>query len=814
MKKIIHKIIIIGFWSGVVLAAGIGIYTSIIYFDWRDRQDQVLEKLFTYKKQLDYLRKPVPSEGSMGRITIGAVAIPSKVYDRNQKLIGEFYIERRTLIPIEKMPPYLPKALVASEDRRFYEHGGVSYRAITRAMLTNLVRLRYAQGGSTITQQLAKVLFTEQEKTMRRKVFELFCTFAIEKRFTKKEILEMYLNLIFMGHSNYGIESASHYYFNKPATKLTLPETAMLIGILPSPNRFSPVNDLSEALLRQALVLNAMKEMGYTEEKKVKRELKSFHKTWDIYKIDSKYNSDIGAYSTGSLRVNKAPFFLDYIKSKLLKKYGYSSEEILKGGLRIYTTLDYEKQQRAAIALKRGIEKQREKYRAMMKSAKSKKKKIYAQARRKTNGVFITLHPQSGHILTMIGGAEYSSKNLFNRSVNSYRQIGSLMKPFVYYTALEKRLITPAAMLKDKKTVYGKYKFNNYDYKFLGEITAYEALRKSRNTVAVRLFKEIGFGALLELFESILDTPSGQFGSDERQNQNIKKRIPRELGVALGAVEFSPLEVAQAYATLLNDGYRVEPEFILKIEDASGKLLWSAPRQVKKYRILDPDAAYITVSMLEGALKKGGTAGWIERYRTANPDLYWPPMAGKTGTTSDHKDVWFAGLTPEEISIVWIGTDYNTSLGRKATGGGMAAPVWIDYISGARTPPQNSRPVSFAGNYTLGVITRESFCPKSGGVPLEQESCPHALVDFPFIRGEEPDFFCPLHKPAAPEPEPQTKTETEKTPPDASSENADAPVKEPEESPEKTSEETSQETPETQKNSAAPSKESTTPPEQ
>ncbi|MES0491362.1 MAG: biosynthetic peptidoglycan transglycosylase, partial [Leptospirales bacterium] len=258
------------FYAGLAFFIFASAYTTYYYIKWKSSEEIVLEKLKTYKKQLDYLRTGhTTSNSDGGSATIGAVAIPTVVYDRNGFKIGEFFIERRTLIPIEQIPPYVIKALIASEDRNFYDHGGVSYRSIMRAMVQNLLSFRFAQGGSTITQQLAKVLFTQQEKTIGRKIFEYFCTLEIEERFTKDEILEMYLNLIYMGHGNYGIESASQYYFNKNARRLTIGEASMLVGLLPNPSIYSPINDLSQSIRRQKTVFTALSIMNLLTDKQI-----------------------------------------------------------------------------------------------------------------------------------------------------------------------------------------------------------------------------------------------------------------------------------------------------------------------------------------------------------------------------------------------------------------------------------------------------------------------------------------------------------------------------------------------------------------
>ncbi len=764
MKKITKNILIYGTLASVLLGILLGIYTFVVYADWNERKDDVLEKLIAYKKQLDYLRQPTISEESTGTLKLGAVAIPSRVYDRNEKLIGEFYTERRTLVNFNKLPPYLSEALIASEDRKFYEHGGINIHSILRAFLTNLVTFSYSQGGSTLTQQLAKVLFTNQEKTIRRKIFEFFCTLEIEDHFTKNEILEMYLNLIYMGHGNYGVESASQYYYNKHAADLTLAESAILIGLLPSPTRFSPINDLEGALKRQQLVFNALADVGFRQEDELQKETELFLEAWEVRRENDVYVSNIGDFPDRDYRVNLAPYFLEYLKGKLLERF--TLEEILHGGMRIHTTLDYDRQKIAAETLRLGIQKQKEYIvettDANIEQMSPEEIRDFEKEIDMINGVFFSIDPNTGDILTMIGGSEYSQRNQFNRAIYAYRQIGSLMKPFVYYQAIEQRLISPATILADEPTEISGVKYDNYDGKYLGKITAYEALVKSRNTVAVRLLKDTGVGSLQSMFSDMLDAPKSE----------IKKRIPKELGVALGAAEFSPYELAISFGALANGGYRIEPAFLTRVEDSSGALLWAPPETNRKIRVLDPNAAFVTVSMLKGVFEPGGTAGWVANQRRQNPQLFSYEMAGKTGTTTNYRDAWFAGMTGNEVMIVWIGHDQNDSLGRGRSGGSLSAPVVVNYLSEYSASQQKSdirqrrvfvsidrrnkepeapehleagdRP-DFAPNFLLDDITYESFCLMSGLVPPDETACPGAVFNHPFLRGSEPGSYCPLH---------------------------------------------------------------------
>lgn len=719
--------------AGFIFMAISAIYVTRAYVSWKSQREDILGKLFNYKKQLDQLRSNIPAEELGGSdITVGAVAIPSRVYDQNEKLIGEFYTERRTLINLDKLPGYIGQALIASEDRRFYEHHGIRYSSIFRAILKNIITFHYSQGGSTLTQQLAKVLFTNQEKTIDRKLFEFFCTLTIEERFTKNQILEMYLNLIYMGHGNFGIESASQFYFNKSSETLNLAEAALLVGLLPSPERYSPVNDLEKSLIRQRHVLNALMETKISTKTAANNSLAAFYSQWKVQKINNRMTSLVGLFPDRSYRINMAPFFLEEIRKNLLKSY--TPNELMKGGLKIYTTLDFDRQRNAEIALRKAIALQKKTFENEKIKAQNSKNaagvEYYKEALEKTNGAFITIDPKSGYILTMIGGSEFSSSNQFNRSTMAYRQVGSLLKPFIYYLAIDEKKLTPASIVKDEPVKVGKFDFHNYDGEYLKEITLYEALKKSRNTIAVKSLQLVGIKSFKNLLENLLD-------------DKLAERVPHEIGISLGTPGFTPIEVATMYSVLVNNGKSVKPVMLLRIEDAQGRPLWNNEESPAERQILNPDSAYVVVQMLGSIFEKDGTSGWVADYKKNNKSALNFEIAGKTGTTSDHKDAWFAGMTSDEVSVVWIGSDMNAPLGFDKSGGSICSPVWIEYINNTK---KNSPPPPFRENFSLDKITHESFCLKSGGVPHSKDSCPNAIHNQTFLSGTEPDFFCPVHK--------------------------------------------------------------------
>ncbi|MES0492094.1 MAG: transglycosylase domain-containing protein, partial [Leptospirales bacterium] len=455
---------------------------------------------------------------------------------------------------------------------------------------------------------------------------------------------------------------------------------------------------------------------------------------WNVKTIEETMISSIGDFPDRAYRLNRAPFFLNYIKSVLLTQF--SSEVITEGGLKVYTTLDYGKQKIATEMLAKQIKKQKEYYDKLITKASAKNKIKYQAAKDQTNGVFISLEPSTGHVLTMIGGTEFSTGNQFNRALKAYRQVGSLMKPFVYYLALLNEYVTPATIVSDSPFSKGGFTFKNYDYKYLGDITVYEALKRSRNTVAVRLMEQVGHKKLRDLMADLLNIDYG----------TIKKRIPAEIGVALGTVEFTPLEMAMAYGAFINNGLSVTPKYILKVQQ-NNKTLYE-PKSEDSRHVVDPSTSFVLINMMQGVFTPNGTASWVSRYRTKYPDRIPYQIAGKTGTTSGYKDAWFVGLTSDEVSIVWVGSDYNASLGNGRSGGSLCSPAWINYIVSSK---RNSPSKNFSEIYTLDNITYENFCPVSGGVPHDESLCLEQ-VEHPFLAGTEPDFFCPLHDPLPPPP--------------------------------------------------------------
>ncbi len=581
--------------------------------------------------------------------TLSVAAEPTRIYDRHGQLIGEYVAERSLYVRSEKdLPAFLKKALVATEDRTFYQHRGLNLRAIGRAMASNILAGRKKQGGSTLTQQLAKVLFTTRRKTYSRKTFELFCARRLEEKFTKDQILLMYLNFVYFGHGCYGVECASRIYFGKPTRSLELAESALLAGIIASPNNYSPFANIELAKARQRTVLRRMARAGYIPEGAAERYAKEF---W--LRMEAKLGAPEDSF--WRMNVNRAPYFIEHIRRRLEGRF--SKERILKGGLRIHTTLDLEIQRAGKRALRDGLAEENRRYRVKHPSAAAR-----------IEGGLAAVDPADGAVLALVGGSGFSFRNQLDRASGGRRPVGSALKPFVYAAAFESGKFSPADKMVDELSSYrrgpGKrWTPRNYTGKYYGEVTLETALRKSLNTVAVRLLSRIDIDDVIRLISEASGAPRSNF--------------PRNLVLALGSPGLTPLETASAYAIFGNGGRPVRPYSIVRIEDREGKVI-EEHRAERLEPILSTATCAAMLSVLAGVLKPGGTAAGAAR-RTG----FGLPAAGKTGTTDDYRDAWFAGLTPDLAAAVRVGhDDMRRPLGRGRSGGIVAAPIWMRFVKG------------------------------------------------------------------------------------------------------------------------------------
>lgn len=554
-------------------------------------------------------------------------AVSSQVFDSHGRLITTLHSDQNRLpIDINKVPQNLQNAFIAAEDNRFYEHIGIDPIGIFRAIFANLTNRGIAQGGSTITQQLAKNAFLSQEQTLKRKIQEAMLALEIEHKYSKKEILEMYMNQIYFGQGAYGIQTAAKTYFNKDVNELTLTQCAMLAGLPKSPNYYSPFNNLNEAKKRKNVVLDQMVKYGYVSAAEAE---------------DAK-NQDLGlSKSHQSKEADEYASFIDYVSQQVAKKYG--DDALYKEGLKIYTTMDVDKQHAAVRAM-----------RNLPNNYTDENGLPQPQA------AIVSIDPKTGHILAMVGGRGQDS---FNRASMAVRQPGSAFKPFVYLTALQHDM-TPDTTMDDQPVTYGSWSPKNAGGSYSGTMTLSDALAHSVNTIAVQLADQVGTKNIIANAKKM-----GITTLDAKDDN---------LAMALGGLTkgVTPLEMASAYGTFANKGVHVKPTAIVKILDRNGNVLEDAStleKEETKTRVMSEREAYEMTTMLEGVIDHGtGTAAAIGR-----------PAAGKTGTTDDNKDAWFVGYTPDIVTAVWIGDDTGSHSLGEIYGGTIPAEIWKDYMSSA-----------------------------------------------------------------------------------------------------------------------------------
>ncbi|WP_035991154.1 transglycosylase domain-containing protein [Leptolyngbya sp. KIOST-1] len=563
------------------------------------------------------LRNYVPSETSY-------------IYDINGTLLHSLHDEaNREVIDIDDMSPHLKRAVLAVEDSYFYSHNGINPSSVGRAMLANVAAGSTVEGGSTITMQLVKNLFLTPERAISRKVAEAVLALRLEQIFSKDEILEMYLNQVYWGHNNYGAETAAQSYFNKSAKDLTLPEAAMIAGLIQAPENYSPFQNYQATKERQAIVLNRMRQLGWIspEEELAAREAPLL----------------IGEVK--SFRNSISPYVTDAAVQELKQRFG--NEAVLKGGMRVQTTVDLAMQQMAEETVQR--------HNARIRHVADQM-------------ALVAIDPRTHFVKAMVGGVDYQQSQ-FNRAIQAYRQPGSAFKPFVYYVAFATGRYTPASSIADTPVSYPDgyryYSPRNYDGGFMGNIPIRTALEVSRNVPAVKLGQAVGVNQIIELCRTL----------------GIKSPMQPVTSLPLGAVDLTPMEMAGAYATFASNGWYSEPTFIVQVSDSSGNVLLDNTPQPQL--VLDPWAAASLTDVMQGVIARGtGTAAQIGR-----------PAAGKTGTTDSQRDVWFVGYVPQLSTAVWIGNDNYRPMRGGTTGGTYAAPVWKDFMQRAlvNVPVENFR---------------------------------------------------------------------------------------------------------------------------
>ena len=553
-------------------------------------------------------------------------SVVTSVYSEDNKVIGEFFIERRYTVPLSQMPPLLIQAFVAAEDAHYFEHKGIDYISILRAAFKNIERMEIAQGGSTITQQITKSLLLTPQKSFSRKIKEAVLAHRIEKSLTKNEILNLYLNQIYLGHGAYGVEAAVKTYFGKTVKDLNLSEIALIAGLPKAPATYSPFRYPDRAKSRQLYVLDRMVERSYITPEESDKANKTVIRLMP---------------NEGKVQI-EAPYFTEHIRKYVMEKYG--EEKLYRGGLKIYTTLNLSMQKAAEKACKQGLEEieQREKY--------GKKGQIVQAA-------LLCLDVRTGSVRTMVGGKDFS-QNEFNRAVQSRRQPGSAFKPIVYAAALDKGF-TPASLINDSPVVYPSgqngqpWKPENYDGEYHGPTSLRKALTNSVNVVTVKILERIGVNYVVNY----------------AHNLGVKSPLAADLTLALGSSGVSLLELVRAYAAFPSLGALLDPVFITRIVDREGVVLeQNRPRMIQ---VISSQTAYLMTSILQSVVEEG-TGRKVSALRY--------PCAGKTGTTNEFRDAWFIGYTPDLIAGVWVGFDDRRSMGRGETGAQAASPIWLYFM--------------------------------------------------------------------------------------------------------------------------------------
>jgi penicillin-binding protein 1A len=553
----------------------------------------------------------------------------TRLYSAEGDILAELFVEQRDLVPLKEIPQHLKAGVLATEDRKFYQHSGIDIKGILRAVVKNLQAGEYVEGASTITQQLTKTLFLSPEKTLRRKIREAFLALQLERRYTKDEILELYLNQVYFGSGAYGAASAARIYFNKSSRDLTLAECALLAAMPRAPSRYSPLVNAPLAIKRRNVVLKQMVDTG-------------------VISHDEYNKARSTAFSPPQRTRNgkRAPYFVDFVKEVLEKQLG--SRLLYRGGLAITTTLSMARQAAAERALHLGLDHLDN--RTIVSEA--------AEKRQPVQGALVVLDIASGAIMAMVGGRDYAA-SAFNRTVSSKRQPGSAFKPFIYALAVENgipqnRLILDAPVVFKGADKGRDWQPQNFSDAYAGETTLRAALARSLNIPAVRLIEQLGPTAV----------------ADFTRKLGITSPLAANLSLALGTSEVSLLELTAAYAVFANQGERVTPFGVMEVADQNGGILWRV--QPQKTVAMSRAGAAIITDMLEAVVLEG-TARRAQMLKRA--------LAGKTGTTNQYKDALFVGYSPATAVGVWVGKDQPVPIGQGETGARAALPIWINFMA-------------------------------------------------------------------------------------------------------------------------------------
>ena len=676
-----------------------------------------------------YLSKNLPSLEQLENYDPDLV---TRIYSSDGKVLNELFVQKRVFIELDRIPEHMQYAVVASEDRRFFDHWGLSMRSIARAIMVNTLSLSYRQGFSTLTQQLARNLYKSVgfEDSILRKVKEMITAIQIERTYTKEEILEMYLNTVHFGHGTYGVEAATKRFFGKESKYLTIDESALLVGLLPAPASYSPIHHPERAFKRRNTVLRLMRDQGFINRGEFdENRARTLETVLEVPKRGS------------------APYFTEYVRRLLEKEDTELGINIYRDGLKIYTTLDSKLQSVAEKAvlstvkdnqdrLNKRLYKDREEFENLayltiypedtLKMMLAGEGQLYKDLRDKllVQCAFVALDPNTGGILAMVGGRpDYHDQ--YNRAVQARRQPGSVFKPFVYTTALdngysvtEQLLNQPVVLnIQNMDGTWVKWKPQNYDGSTGGLTTFREGLRKSMNLISVRMVQQ--------------DIAPAEQVKQTAKRMGINTDIRAVDAIALGTSEVLPIEIVSAYSALANKGVYSKPFAITKIEDRYGNIIKEYYPERKE--VLSEETAYLMTSLMQTVMDRGtgGSARWKYKFNR--------PAAGKTGTTQGWSDAWFVGFTPQIAAGGWFGVDdFKVPLGPGQDGSKAALPAWAKFMKAAHDtlelPLEKFEKPSGIIDKKVCTVTKKLPLP---ACPIEQEI---------FKDGTEPTQNCKVHK--------------------------------------------------------------------
>lgn len=695
--------------------------------------------MFCIALPLHHLIGSLPSTDSLENYT---PSLTTYVYDVNDTLVSEFSVEKRAYLNLDRIPLNLQHALIAMEDQQFFNHPGISVKGIVRSLGINVLRGRKAAGGSTITQQLSRGIFLTAEKTIIRKIKEILLAFHIERKFSKQEILTLYLNQIYLGGGVYGVQSAAKHYFGKNVDDLNLAECAMLVGLIPSPESYSPFKNPEKAKQRRKIVLQQL--VSFSQRKREKDDRTPNYP--EITQEEANVAAEEEFATEAELRtVAHGAYFVEYVRQQM-KNLGFSDDQIYKGGYKVYTTLDIKMQKAAEEIMEKNLAKYDEAVAKMQKPEPEKTvnengEEVEAPqpSTAPVQGSFIILDNKTGGIRCLVGGRNFKESK-FNRALQARRQPGSTFKPFVWMAALMNGS-TPASIVEDSPMAFyydgrdwrklegatdqysidmavapfaGNPEFkiwvpNNYEGGFKGEITARRALEGSRNLASIYLTMQVG--------------PTSVVDVAHRAGIPQKRWLNPVPSIGLGTSLVTPMEMTTAFSTFANGGIHVEPFAIIKIVDSQGRVVHeNYPEETEAF---SPQLSYVLVNMMKGVVQRGtGTrAARLKR-----------PLAGKTGTSQDSKDMWFIGMTPDLTASAWMGYDDQVMMSKSDwSGGGTVVPWWTEIME-VVLKEMPARDFPAPEGITFVTIDQDSG-------KLALPTCKRKLLEA-FVAGTEPKEFC------------------------------------------------------------------------